>query len=287
MPEGADAGRPGAPPRSVLEAFGASGEPVLLPGGEGRSVRVGGAVFKPADDVAEARWRARVLTGVSARLGCSETQRARVPRPLSTRQGEWTAGGWTASEYLPGTPGPAGRWLELLCAGRAFHEALREEPRTELLARRSHPWAVADRVAWGEEDARPLAPLDGLMRSLRSLRRPVEAPAQVIHGDLTGNVLFGGGGAPVVIDFSPYWRPVAYADAVVVADALLYHGAGAGLAESVAASWPGAPFPQLLLRALLFRLATLNEAAARADELPADEVRRFTAAAGVVAAYAG
>lgn len=278
---------PSVPPRWVLEAFGADGEPVVLPGGEGRSVRVGGAVFKPAGDVAEACWRARVLTRVNARLGSSQTQQVRVPRPLSTRQGEWTAGGWTASEYLPGTPGPTGRWHELLRAGREFHRALRHEPCPALLAWRDHVWAVADRVAWGEEDARPLAPLDGPIRGLSSLRRPVEAASQVIHGDLTGNVLFDGAEPPVVIDFSPYCRPVAYAEAVVVVDALLYHDAGLGLAESVADAWPGTDFPQLLLRALLFRLVTLNESACDADSVPAEELRRFTAVAGVVADYAG
>lgn len=46
-----------------------------------------------------------------------------------------------------------------------------------------------------------------------------------IHGDLTGNVLFAAGRAPAVIDFSPYWRPPVFAEAIVVADGLLW-GAG-------------------------------------------------------------
>lgn len=46
--------------------------------------------------------------------------------------------------------------------------------------------------------------------------------AQLIHGDLTGNVLFAADEAPAVIDFSPYWRPPVFAEAVVVADGLLW-----------------------------------------------------------------
>jgi hypothetical protein len=43
----------------------------------------------------------------------------------------------------------------------------------------------------------------------------------------------------------------------------------------------------MLVRALLFRLATLNEAAAGPDEIPADEVRRFTVATELAAELAG
>jgi hypothetical protein len=37
------------PPAAVLDAFQVKGVPVLLTGGQGRSVRVGGFVFKPVD----------------------------------------------------------------------------------------------------------------------------------------------------------------------------------------------------------------------------------------------
>ncbi len=50
---------------------------------------------------------------------------------------------------------------------------------------------------------------------------PVRRAAQVVHGDLTGNVHLGPSGPPVVLDLTPYWRPVGYAAAVVVVDHLL------------------------------------------------------------------
>ncbi len=114
----------------------------------------------------------------------------------------------------------------MLSAGRAFHHALRQVPRPDLLDRRVHPWAVADRVAWSEQAIDVIDDLAALFSTLLELRRPVrQDAAQLIHGDLTGNVLFAAGRAPAVIGFSPYWRPPVFAEAIVVADGLLW-GAG-------------------------------------------------------------
>ena len=74
----------------------------------------------------------------------------------------------------------------------------------------------------------------------------------MIHADLGGNVLFHDTLAPAVIDVSPYWRPAAYADAIVVADAVAWSGAGDELVERLLR----AQGDQLLLRAVLFRVAT-------------------------------
>ncbi len=72
-----------------------------------------------------------------------------------------------------------------------------------------------------------------------------------MHGDLRGNVLFDTTRPPTVIDLSLYWRPAAYARAVVVVDGLLWYGADPAEARSEAVFAYGA---QLLVRALLFRL---------------------------------
>jgi prepilin-type processing-associated H-X9-DG protein len=120
---------------------------------------------------------------------------------------------------------------------------------------RTDAWARADRIAWGEQ------PADGFERvpevaHLLAARTAVSAPNQVIHGDLSGNVLFADGQAPAVIDLSPYWRPMEYASAIVMVDAVLWYGADVGLLSVVGDA-------QLLVRALLFRLlATPDPAAA-------------------------
>jgi uncharacterized protein (TIGR02569 family) len=83
--------------------------------------------------------------------------------------------------------------------------------------------------------------------------RPITAPSQVIHGDLTGTVLFDDELPPAVIDLSPYFRPPAFASAVVVADALVWESADASLLGALDRD---ADFPQYLLRALIYRAVT-------------------------------
>ncbi|MFI9555624.1 phosphotransferase [Nonomuraea endophytica] len=255
------------PSDDVLAAFGLAGPARPLDGGQGESFRAGDAVLKPAGDVEEAEWAARVLGGLPGGDGF------RVPRPLRTRDGGHVADGWSATEFTEGTPGPGDRWADLLAAGRAFHRALRHVPRPALLDRREHAWAVADRIAWEEREP-PQGPA-GLLERLRRIPGPAEAPSQLVHGDLTGNVLFHPGRPPAVIDFSPYWRPPGYAEAVVVADGLLYHGADPALVEEVDGG------ARMVARALVFRLAT---SVLLPVAIPRKEVERFARATGVVEA---
>ena len=101
---------------------------------------------------------------------------------------------------------------------------------------------MADRVAWGEQ---PLPPDAGpQLQELARARRAVHLPSQLVHGDLTGNVLLADGLPALVLDLSPYWRPAAYATAVVVAD---------GGPEELG---HGPDWAQLVLRARLFRAVT-------------------------------
>jgi len=58
---------------------------------------------------------------------------------------------------------------------------------------------------------------------------------------------------PAVIDFSPYWRPPAFASAIVVADALVWEGADERILDAVSYV---ADFDQYLLRALIYRAVT-------------------------------
>lgn len=260
-----------APPAPVRDAFGLVGDRVPLEGGQGGSIRVGDAVLKPVGGAGEeTAWAA----GIAERLCVSGSDGFRVPRPLRAADGRYLVDGWAGAEYLPGEPGPAGRWDELLAAGRAFHHALRDEPRPDFLDRRTHRWAVADRVAWDEPAEVDLRPaLRSLLGELLAARRPVTRAGQLVHGDLTGNVLFPAGGDPVVIDFSPYWRPAGFAEAVVVVDGLLWHDAPAALLDARAG---GPDWPQLLVRALIFRLVAdgLVETGT-GTPVPPDTVRRY------------
>jgi hypothetical protein len=116
---------------------------------------------------------------------------------------------------------------------------------------RTHAWARADRFAWGEDDGQPIAAPQ--VAELVSARRQVFDPPGIIHGDLTGNVLFDSALPSAVIDLTVYWRPPNYSIAVIAADAVCFEGAPLSLFETIS---PARDFPQYLIRALLFRLVT-------------------------------
>jgi uncharacterized protein (TIGR02569 family) len=247
--ERTSSGNPGAahrpPSRDVVAAFGGSGDPTPLSGGSGRSWRAGDIVLKPlALMVEELEWQAEILRRV-------RPHGVRVAPPRRAHDGSLAVDGWTAWEYVAGRH-EARRWIDAIRAGDAFHAALAGERRPAFLDRRTDPWSVGDRVAWGELPTSDFADVRHVER-LAAAMRPLRAPSQLVHGDLGGNVLFADGLPPGVIDFSPYWRPVGFAAAVVVADALVWEGAGASILNGVA---DVAAFDQLLLRALVYRLVT-------------------------------
>jgi uncharacterized protein (TIGR02569 family) len=236
------------PPSTVIEAFGAIGEPVALAGGRGLAWRVDDLVFKPSDLAPdEIAWQAEVLSAVHA-------LDVRVSIPQRATSGDLVVDGWTAWSYLPGEH-REGRWVEVIDVGGRFHRALVGFDRPGFIAARTDPWAIGDRVAWGEASIDPYLRVPHVAR-LAALRRPVDAPSQLIHGDLTGNVLFADDLPPAVIDLSPYWRPTAFATAIVVADALVWEGADESLLDSVA---DVDDIGQMLIRALIYRLVAAVE----------------------------
>ncbi|MET7717305.1 TIGR02569 family protein [Streptomyces sp. NPDC005407] len=231
-----------APSSSVLAAFGAAGTPVPLPGGQGSAWRAGALVLKPAAMEPETAWRAGVLHHLPEAPGF------RVARPVPATDGSWAAHGWEAWRLVGGSTDPH-RADEVIRAGEAFHTALAHLPRPRFLHVRDTPWSRADRLAWQETEQAPDFPL---LKPLLAERGTVDAPAQVVHGDLLGNVLFEPGRPPAIIDWPPYWRPAAYASAVVAVDALCWYEADPALLER----WSHLPdWRQLLIRALIFRIA--------------------------------
>lgn len=272
------------PGPDVLDAFRLVGRPVPLPGGTGHSVRVGDAVLKPTGPDQEfAEWLADVMATV-------REDGFRVARPLRARTHAWSHAGWSATRFVPGTePDHAGapRWLDTIAAGRAFHRAVAGIRRPALLDRRSDWWALGDRVAWREREPEVVPALREPYESLSaSAGPPPSEPPQLVHGDLTGNVLYAPGLPPAVIDFSPYWRPPTFAEAIVVGDALLWHGAGTDLLRA-AASLNGPGFLPYVARAVVFRLATdsarVRDRQGRCSDATGTDARRYERAADLLA----
>lgn len=246
------------PSPEVLAAYGLTGgrlEP--LAGGQGRAWRVGPVILKPFGNQAEADWVAALLPTV-AQVGFRLTQ------PVRSLGGGSTVDGWAAWRRLAGNQNLSDRWPEVLQAGAALYRALAAVAEPAFLAERDDHWSVAERLSWaGELPAHPV--LRRTAERLAAQLRPTRRPSQLIHGDLTGNVLFADPAAPGIIDFTPYWRPASFGLAVVVADAVAWHGAGRPLLEAFALHEP-VESRSLLARAALFRLLTADRvAAANAD----------------------
>jgi uncharacterized protein (TIGR02569 family) len=226
------------PPPDVLAAFGAGAGPERLAGGRETAWLSGDLVLKPLDtSVEELEWQGALFDG----LDCGGD--FRIARLRGVRDG------WCAWEHVAGEH-REDAWRDVIAVGELFHAAIADEPRPGFLERRTNHWAIGERVAWGELPADDFAFIKHVPRLMEVLRPVDERAAQLVHGDLTGNVLFEDGLPPAVIDFSPYWRPTGFASAIVVGDALLWEGADASLLEAVAHV---EDFPQLLIRALIFR----------------------------------
>jgi uncharacterized protein (TIGR02569 family) len=175
----------------------------------------------------------------------------RVARPVAASDGRWVVDGWIASRFVDGVEAVDGRWDRLIKAARAFHAALADLPRPDHLDRRDDRWSIADRVIWGEATIGLVPAAAELAARITPVLEPVELPSQVVHGDLGGNVWFGAG-RPLVLDFSPYWRPTAWAEATAIVDGLMFGGAPASALDLLDQEHA----LQMALRGLLFRVVT-------------------------------
>ncbi|BDN81303.1 MULTISPECIES: TIGR02569 family protein [Mycobacterium] len=252
------------PPEHVLAAFGLTGvEPASLGASWEGGWRCGEVVLSMVAENARAAWSARVRETLFV-------DGVRLARPVRSTDGRYVVSGWRADTFVAGTPEP--RHDEVVSAAVRLHEATSKLERPRFLTQGpATPWAavdvfiVADRAAWQERPlqsippgARPTQMTEDaeqsieLVNHLATLRKPTRSPNQVVHGDLYGTVLFAGTAPPGITDITPYWRPASWAAGVVVIDALAWGDADDGLIER----WGALPeWPQMLLRALMFRLA--------------------------------
>jgi uncharacterized protein (TIGR02569 family) len=234
------------PPVSVLAAFDVDPRGLRrAPGGQGNTWRARALILKPLDrSVEQLAWEYTVLSGI-------EPDGFRLAPPVRSRDGRLAVDGWSAWELIAGVHLPD-RWADICAVGDRFHRAAAGIPAPAWHRERNDPWARADRAAWDDaalDEFRSLAPVDQLAASLR----PVHGHDQLVHGDLSGNVLFHPTLPPGVIDISPYWRPVLFGTAVVIIDALMWEGASDAVLKIVEGRAEG---PQCLLRAAIFRLVT-------------------------------
>ena len=254
---------PARPPTpGVLRGFGLHGPAVRLSGGQGTSWRVDEVILKPGVDPTFQEWLGTTLAGIE-QLGF------RLPTVHRAVDGSWVVHGWGAQSVLPGTTvdDAATDWCTIVAACRALHSATAAVARPGFLDLRADPWASADRDAWGEAPRLVAPELREVVERLDASPPPT-GRAQLVHGDLAGNVLLTPGEPPSIIDFSPYWRPPAYAEGILVADALCWHGAPPETLHQV-----GVPVAAVA-RGLLFRALTSGRLPRAPSEL-AGEAERY------------
>ena len=230
-------------------------------------------MLKPGADPEYEAWYGTILGGIV-------DDGFRLARAVPTRDGAWTHEGWSATLAVAGKEPDHPRspaWEGIIEAGRAFHRATAGLSRPAFLDRVDSSWSRADLRAWSDDDVDVSPDLRPLVVRLRAACTDL-GPEQLIHGDLTRNVLFAPGLPPTVIDVSPYWRPVSYAEGVVLADALCWHGASAALLDELGVSVAA------VSRALLFRALTSQEFANRGmkRETFLGEIVRYEAAATAI-----
>ena len=230
--------------RIAFAAFGVAGPGELLHTAGSFAWRAGDLVFKSAPSVEEWSWLGEHLPTV-------REDGFRLSLPVPAFDGRWVVDRWCAQTWLAGDHQGWDRWLEVLALCERFHRASGHLPRPSFIEERTHPWAIGDRVAWGEAD--PPTP-DPWLERLLALRSAVSLPSQVIHGDFTDNVLFAEGLAPAIIDPTPYWRPAGFASAIVVHDAIRWWSEDPE--PLVTATAHIQAFPQLFVRAAIYRMVT-------------------------------
>jgi uncharacterized protein (TIGR02569 family) len=266
---------PSPPSADTLASFGLTGTPIPIPGGRGLCYRIGEVIFKPCDDSAETQWLSQLSTTL---LSLSPTAyRLAMPLPSVSDANNFVVNGWVASSLVTGTPSLS--YLDALFrASRALHTDLAKlvnEKPVVITNRAFNRYDEADNVTWSEKSLEDVDKVNyGLLTQLQPIldrisgaMRPMPDShallvSQVVHMDLLGNVLFEDGQPPGVIDLTLYWRPPAYAEAVMAADGLAWHGSvgpelvNMYLRDSKAGSLDREIRVQLLVRALYWRCLT-------------------------------
>ncbi len=233
-----------APNQNILKAFGVSGKPTRLKGGQGICYLVDNIVFKPSYSIVEASWMSDLYNNLSS-------NQFRVPKPIRAKNSKWIFNQWTANKFLEGKHEDE-NYAEAIKISKIFHKDLLQIPKPDFFDKRNDVWAVADKIAWGELPLPNFELTNKPLQQISKLLKKNKLPNQLIHGDWgPGNLLFSNTLPPAVIDVSPYWRPANFAIAVMIIDALVYEGADKSiinLCKNIE------DFDQLLLRALVRRI---------------------------------
>lgn len=229
----------------ILNSYNLCGDIIPLTGGQNTAVRVGNAVLKPVDDINQCEWLLHIVSNLNP-------QGYRLSKPVQSKYGTFVYRGWACTQYEIGKD-VQGRIEDKLQVSRLFHRDLstidfQDFPYIE------NPWSKGHRIAWQidelsrdlpREAQEMISPILGMV----SLKEQYNM--QIVHGDLSGNILFDEAMSPLVIDFSPTIAPVEYAEAILVCDCIAWQGSKVSEIDLL----PNDKlYREMILRAIIFRL---------------------------------
>ncbi|MCM3697966.1 RIO1 family regulatory kinase/ATPase [Paenibacillus macerans] len=229
----------------ILNSFNLCGDIIPLTGGQNTAVRVGNAVLKPVDDINHCEWLLNIIYNLNP-------QGYRLSKPIKSKYGTFVYRGWACTQYEMGKD-TKGRIEEKLHVSRLFHRDLssinfHDFPYTE------NPWSKGHRIAWQIDELSrglPRETREIIISILRMVSLKEQYNMQIVHGDLSGNILFDEAMSPLVIDFSPTIAPVEYAEAILVCDCIARQGSKVSEIDLL----PNDKlYREMIIRAIIFRL---------------------------------
>ncbi|MCM3038119.1 hypothetical protein M3201_00180 [Paenibacillus motobuensis] len=229
----------------ILNSFNLSGDIIPLIGGQNTAARVGNAVLKPVDDRHHGEWLLNIIYNL-------KPQGYRLSKPIKSIYGTFVYRGWACTQYEMGKD-TKGRIEEKLQISRLFHQDLssinfQDFPYTE------NPWSKGHRIAWQIDELSrdlPREIQEIIISLLRIVSLKKQYNTQIVHGDLSGNILFDEVLSPLVIDFSPTIAPVEYAEAILVCDCIAWQGSKVSEIDLL----PNDKlYREMIIRAIIFRL---------------------------------
>jgi hypothetical protein len=230
----------------IIDSFDLKGDIVPLMGGQNTSVKINNAVLKPVDDVKHYEWLLNLIYNINP-------QRYRLSKPLRNKSGKFVSDGWICTRFEPGHE-IRGCIQEKLRISRLFHRDLSNESILDF-PDTNNPWSKAHRVAWQIDDLPNGLPKEthGVIYDL--LKRIIPKgnnKMQIVHSDLSGNILFDEALDPLIIDFSPTIAPVEYAEAILVCDCIAWQESKISEIELLPQN---GIYTEMIIRAILFRLS--------------------------------
>ena len=241
---------------------------MLLAGGQGNVFQCDQVVLKQSTNEIEVDWSCQILSSI-------DVNGFRLASPIPAKSGRFWFQGWSAQTFIPGKTIRGEKFTERFEASKCFHVSLRSIDCPSFLSERADPWAIADRITWHALDWDTHSAVAPVLNSLRSLEQPIGMEHQVIHGDISGNFLYETDLPLGIIDFTPYWSPVGFGEAILVVDVILWEGAL--LEEMLSISNCDKDSFQLIVRAAIRRLLEIDcqHRDGMRKVMPLEEVERY------------